>query len=124
MAITIGSRGLEEVNLEIPQGTSLSFDIAHTDESGNPIDHTGTTCRMAFQNAKDPTDMYDLSDCCTPTGTGFVVSIPMSVSKELPVTSSKYRLVWDLIVYSNDNDSTCVCYGTVTVDDTYALDGD
>jgi hypothetical protein len=124
MAITIGSRGLEEVNLEIPQGTSLSFDITHLDESDQPIDHTGTTCRMAFQNAKNPSEMYDLSDCCIPTSTGFVVTIPMSKTLTLPVSSSKSKLVWDLIVYSNDNDSTCVCYGMVTVDDTYALDGD
>lgn len=124
MAITIGSRGLEEVNLEIPQGTSLSFDITHVDADDNPIDHTGTTCRMAFQGAKDPAYMIDLSRCCTPTTTGFFVSIPMDVTKELPVTSSKLKLVWDIIVYTNPDDSTRVCYGDVTVYDTYALDGE
>ena len=124
MAITIGSRGLEEVNLIIPQGTSLSFEITHVDEEEQPIDHTGTTCRMAFQGAKDPTVMIDLSEYCVPTTTGFLVSIPMDVTKELPVTSSKSKLVWDIIVYTNPDDSTRVCYGDVTVVDTYALDGE
>ena len=124
MAITIGSRGLEEVNLERPQGTSLSFEVTHTDESGDPIDHTGTTCRMAIQGVKDPTWIVDLSDCCVPTSTGFFVNIPMDVTMDLPVTSSKTKLVWDLIVYTAPDDSTRVCYGDVTVYDTYALDGE
>lgn len=124
MAITIGSKGLEEVNLEIPQGTSLSFELNHMDDSGNPIDHTSdTTCRMAFEE-KNGSWFLDLSEYCTPTSTGFYVSIPMTVTKELPLTSSKFKLLWDIIVYTDIHNSVRVCYGDVTVDDTYALDGE
>lgn len=123
MAITIGSKGLEEVNLVIPQGTSLSFEIDHVDEEDQPIDHTSSVCKMAFQT-KDKGTMYDLSEYCSPTATGFLVSIPKEVTIGIPETTSKFKLFWDLIVYTNSYDSTRVCYGDVTIIDTYALDGE
>lgn len=125
MAITVGSKGLEEVNLEIPQGTSLSFEIEHVDEdTGDPIDHTtDTTCRMAFEE-KNGSWFLDLSEYCIPTSSGFYIGIPMDVTKELPLTSSKFKLLWDIIVYTDPYNSVRVCYGDVTVDDTYALDGE
>ena len=123
MAITIGSKGLEEVNLVIPQGTSLSFEITHVDEEEHPIDHTSSVCKMAFQT-KDRGTTYDLSEYCTPSTTGFLVSIPKEATKELPETTSKLKLFWDLIVYTSSHDSVRVCYGDVTVVDTYALDGE
>lgn len=44
----IGSKGLQEVNLTIPQGTSLTFNITHKDEEEHVVDHSQSTARMAF----------------------------------------------------------------------------
>ena len=46
----IGGKGLEEVNLTIPQGTSLTFTVIHKDDQGQVIDHSGSTAAMALQS--------------------------------------------------------------------------
>jgi len=114
----IGSEGLSQVNLIIPQGTSLSFEVNHKDDSGDPVDHTASTCKMAFK-AKDGT-VYDLSDCCTGTATGISVSIPGGKTVDIPVG----KLNWDVIVSTTDGESLRMAYGTVKMIDTYALDVD
>lgn len=113
----IGSKGLAEVNLTIPQGTSLEFDITHTDEGGNAVDHTGSTIAMAFQT-RDGKVTRDLSACCTGTSTGVSVAIPASATGDLPLG----KMVWDLIATMTSGDVVRVCYGSVSVVDTYALD--
>lgn len=115
----IGSKGLAEVNLVIPQGTSLTFDVAHEDSEGNPVDHSQSSARMAFQS-KDKSATVDLSACCTCTSTGVTVSIPASATKELSVG----KMVWDLIVTTSAGDAFRMAYGSVSVVDTYALDGE
>lgn len=119
MATTIGEKGLEEVNLTIPQGTSLDLTVTHTDDAGHAIDHTTSSVSMAIQ-AKDGTTIAHLDACCDGTETGVDVRIPANVTATLPLG----RMVWDLMVTMASGDVLRLCYGTVTVVDTYALDGD
>ena len=46
MAVTLGSNGVLEANLIIPQSTTFACAIEHTDTEGTPIDHTGYTPYM------------------------------------------------------------------------------
>lgn len=120
MAIEIGSKGLVEANLIIPQGASLPFTIVHKDEAGHAVDHTGATVHMAFQT-KDGKTSYDMSPYCTGVSTGISVLLPANVTKELP----KGKFLWDMFSeLPNGGDTFRIAYGTVTVEDTYALDGD
>lgn len=117
MAIEIGAKGLSEVNLTIPQGTSLTFTITHKDEQGDAVDHSASTAKMAFQS-KDKSTTIDLSEYCTCGDGGVTVSIPASVTSEFPVG----KMVWDMIVATDQGEALRMAYGNVTVVDTYALD--
>lgn len=117
MATEIGGKGLAEVNLVIPQSTSLAFTIEHKDEEGNPVDHSQSTPRMAFQS-KDGSTSVDLSEHCSCSAEGVSVSIPASVTTELPVG----KMVWDMIVDTQAGESLRMAYGTVSIVDTYAKD--
>lgn len=119
MTQQVGERGLAEVNLTIPQGTSLDFTATHTDEEGHAIDHTASDIAMAVQTSNGKV-IADLDACCEGTETGVDVRIPASVTATLPLG----RMVWDLMVTMASGDVLRLCYGTVTVVDTYALDGD
>ena len=121
--VNIGSKGLVFANLTIPQGTSLAFDIVHKDENGEPIDHSGSTAHMAFQ-CKDrqtgETTTYDMDSCCSCGEDGISVSIPASATADLPMG----KMPWDLIVETALGEKVRLCYGNVSVVDTYALDED
>lgn len=117
MAVEIGSRGLEEVNLVIPQSTSLTFDVVHKDGKGNVIDHSESTAHMAFQS-KDKNVTYVMDSCCDCSAEQIRVTIPASMTDNLPTG----KLKWDLIVTTASGEQICVCYGIVTVHDTYAMD--
>jgi len=119
MAIEIGSKGLEEVNLIIPQETSLTFDVVHTTEDGDVIDHSESTAHMAFQS-KDKTETYQLDGCVSCGAESIKVSIPASASETMPIG----KMVWDLIVTTVLGEQIRLCYGTVQITDTYALDED
>lgn len=117
----IGSKGLAEVNLTIPQGTSLTFDIVHKDDEGAVIDHSGSTAYMAFQrkdkNTGDVTT-YDMDSCCACTSELIRVTIPASASEEMP----RGKMSWDIIVETELGERIRLCYGAVSIVDTYALD--
>ena len=119
MAIEIGSKGLAEVNLTIPQGASLAFTIVHKDEEGHVIDHTSSTIHMAFQS-KDGTRTIELSQYCEGADSGIVVSIPASFTDELP----KGKMLWDMFAAIDGGPTLRVAYGSVSIVDTYALDGE
>ena len=114
----IGSKGLVEINLTIPQGTSLTFDVAHKDDSGQPVSHVGSTFHMEFQS-KDGKSQVDLSSCCTGTEVGVTVTIPASATSELKVG----KMLWDLIADMTSGEVVRLAYGGVSIIDTYALDG-
>ena len=113
----IGSKGLQEVNLVIPQETSLTFDIVHKTEDGEVIDHTQSTPHMAFQTT-DKKTTYDLDSCCDCSDERIRVTIPATVTESMPLG----KMLWDLIVTTALGEQIRVCYGKVIIDDTYALD--
>lgn len=117
MATEIGSRGLAEVNLTLPQDTSLTFDVVHTDDSGNVIDHSGSTVHMALQS-KDKKTTFVMDSCCSAMSELIRVSIPASVTEALPLG----KMNWDMIVTTLLGEQVRVCYGNATIVDTYALD--
>lgn len=117
MATEIGSKGLAEVNLTLPQDTSLTFDVIHTTDSGEAIDHSGSTIHMALQT-KDKKTTYVMDSCCSADSERIRVFIPASMTETLPLG----KMVWDMIVTTSLGEQVRVCYGTVQVVDTYAMD--
>ena len=115
----IGSKGLAEVKLIIPQSTSLDFEIVHKDDDGNVIDHSQSVAAMAFQSV-DGSSTINLDSCVTCGAESIVVTIPQSATEALPLG----KMLWDLIVTMNTEDVVRIAYGSVQVVDTYALDGD
>lgn len=113
----VGSKGLANVNLIIPQSTTLAFSVVHKDCEGHVIDHTQSTVNMAFQS-KNHATTYDLDGCCSATESGIFVVIPSATTENLPIDN----LNWDLIVEDTSGTVTRLCYGIATVVDTYALD--
>ena len=113
----IGGKGLADVNLTIPQNTSLTFDVVHTDDEGNVIDHSQSTLHMAIQT-KDKKVTYVMDSCCTADSEKIRVSIPASQSEMIPL--GKHN--WDLLVTTELGEQIRVLYGNATVIDTYALD--
>ena len=113
----IGSKGLQEVNLTIPQNTSLTFDVVHKTNEGEVIDHSASVLNMAFQS-KDKKTPYDMDSCCSATSERIRISIPASATESLPLG----KLLWDLIVTTQLGEQVRVCYGQVSIVDTYALD--
>lgn len=117
MHMEIGAKGLQEVNLTIPQSTSLTFDVVHTDEEGNVFDHSSSTARMAFQT-KDKQTTYVMDACVSCAADKIRVSIPASMTENLPLG----KLMWDIIVTTDSDEQVRLCYGNVNVVDTYAFD--
>lgn len=113
----IGSKGLADVNLVIPQGTSLTFDVVHKDGEGEVIDHSQSAASMAFQTT-DKETTYDMGSCCTCMSDCIRVTIPASMTEALPLG----KMAWDLIVETALGEKVRVCYGKVSIVDTYALD--
>lgn len=113
----IGSKGLQEVNLVIPQETTLTFDIVHKTEDGEVIDHSQSTAHMAFQST-DKKTTYPLDSCCDCNDERIRVTIPATVTESMPLG----KMLWDLIVTTALGEQVRVCYGKVSIVDTYALD--
>ena len=118
MAIEIGGKGLVEVNLTIPQATSLPFDIIHKSSDGDVIDHSLSTPHMAFQSANGST--MHLDECVDCGAERIRVTIPASITEGLPIGT----MAWDLIVATALGEQIRLCYGKVKIVDTYALDGE
>lgn len=117
MAVEIGSKGLEEVNLIIPQSTSLAFTIVHKDGSGNVVDHSASTADMAFQT-KDKSRTFVMDSCVACSDDAIYVVIPATMSEAMPLG----KMNWDIIVTDDAGVQTRLCYGLVTIIDTYAMD--
>ena len=115
MAVEIGSKGLAEVNLTIPQSTSLTFDIVHKTDEGDVVDHSQSTAHMAFQSVKTT---YVMSSCCECTAEHIRVSIPATMTESMPLG----KMSWDIIVTTALGEQVRICYGKVSIVDTYAMD--
>ena len=118
-AYDIGAKGLQEVNLIIPQETSLTFDIVHMADDGRVIDHSESVAHMAFQS-KDGRTTYDLDSCCECLSDKIKVTIPPSATESMPIG----KMSWDIIVTMVDGEQLRIVYGAVSIVDTYALDDD
>ena len=114
MAIEIGSKGLQEVNLTIPQGTSLTFDVKHKDEDGHAVDHSQSTAKMAFKGS----ETIQLDTCCACGATGVSVAIPASMTVDMPLG----KMNWDMMVTTSQGEVIRMAYGKVSIIDTYAND--
>ena len=116
----IGSEGLAQVDLTIPQGTTLSFTVTHTDEQGQAVDHSGSTAHMAIKDKRSDEIVAKLDDCCTCTSEGIYVLIPATSTAEMPIGTYP----WDLMVETSALKVIRMCQGTATIIDTYAMDGE
>lgn len=114
----LGGKGLEEVNLYIPQSTSFTFDIVHEDDSGDIFDHSNSTAHMMLvSKGKNPVN-YRLDQCCACTAEYIRVNIPAIVTDMLPI--GKYD--WDIIVVTELGEQIRIVYGVTTIYDSYAMD--
>ena len=116
MATKLGSNGLLEANLIIPQGTTFACAIEHTDGAGKPIDHTGCTAHMRVID-KDGTT-HDLGSYVAFDGGDVLVEFPPSVTAAMALGGGKY----DLMIEGSSGDVVRLLYGTTSVIDTYAMD--
>lgn len=119
MAKTIGSKGFDQVNLIIPQGTSLPFTVVQKDDEGNVVDLSGFTPHMVFKTKSDAI-VANLDDCCTCTSECVMVFIPATRTRGLPLGN----LLWDLMIEKSETNVERFAYGTVQIVDTYSMDGE
>lgn len=112
----IGSNGLLEAMLIIPQGTTFACSIDHTDSSGDAIDHTGCTAYMRILD-KDGTT-HDLGSCVSFDGGDVIIELPPSETAKLAIGSGKY----DVMIEGPTGDVVRLLYGTTSIVDTYAMD--
>lgn len=83
----IGAKGLQEVNLIIPQATSLTFDIVHmSEDTGEVIDHSESVAHMAFQS-KNGLTTYNLDSCCECGRDGIHIAITPQITESVPIGS-------------------------------------
>lgn len=112
----IGSSGLLEADLIIPQGTTFMCAIEHTDSNGDAIDHTGCT---PYMRAIDKSgNAHDLGEYISFDGDDIVVNLPAQATASMPVGNGKY----DIMIEGRAGDVVRVLYGRISIVDTYAMD--
>jgi hypothetical protein len=116
---TLGSEGLKNANLIIPQGSTMAFSVIHKNSSGEVIDHTTSEIKMALQS-KNGASTYDMSRYCVGSDACISVFIPSSVTIDLP----KGKLLWDMFAETEGGEAIRLAYGVANIVDTYALDGE
>lgn len=116
MAETIGTQGLLEAKLIIPQGTTFACAIEHTDMEGTAIDHTGWVGHMSILDRSKT--RYILDDCVSFSGSDVLIEIPPSMTATLPIGGGSF----DVMLEDDHGDVVRLLYGTTTVYDTYAMD--
>lgn len=116
--IVIGSDGLANVDMIIPQGTTLYFTIDHKDDQGNPVDHENSIFEIAVETT-DKQRTYDWSSYCEYDSGLIVIDIPAEASEALSVGT----YLWDLFVTMESGDVIRMAYGKVKIRDTYVPDG-
>ena len=115
----VGSKGLLQLNLVIPQSTSIAFTVVVKDEdTGQVIDYSEATPRMKIK--REAGTPIDLDDCCSVDSEKISVFIPATRTAEIAV--GKYP--WDLMMEVSTTQIDRVCYGVAQIVDTYAMDGE
>lgn len=116
MATKIGSSGLLEADLIIPQGTTFTCAVEHVDSDGNPIDHEG--CEAFLRIVDKGSGVHDLGEYVSFDGGNMLVELTPSVTRALALGNGRY----DLMVRNPTGEVVRVLYGAVSVVDTYAMD--
>lgn len=116
MAVTLGSNGVLEANLIIPQSTTFACAIEHTDTEGTPIDHTGYIPHMRVIDKQKKE--HDVGQYVTFDGSDVLIELPSAVTESLALGSGKY----DLMLEDSSGRVVRLLYGTVSIIDTYSLD--
>ena len=116
--VIIGSDGLENVDLIIPQGTTLYFTISHKDDQGNVVDHSDSIFEIVVETT-DKQTTYNWSSYCEYDSDLIVVDIPAEATTTLPVGT----YLWDLFVTMESGEVIRMVYGKVKIKDTYVPDG-
>ena len=111
--IKINSRGLAEVEIIIPQGTTLQFRIVHKSKDGTVIDHTDSKLHFAMQGSKT----YVLDEFCHGTSECIEINVPASFTEELPCGYMNCDFIAETEQFSQ-----CLFYGVANIADTYSLD--
>lgn len=116
MAVTLGSNGVLEANLIIPQSTTFACAIEHTDTEGTPIDHTGYTPYMRIIDKQKKE--HDIGEYVSFDGSDVLIELPSAVTESLALGSGKY----DLMLEDTSGRVVRLLYGAVSIIDTYSLD--
>lgn len=116
MATRLGSNGLLEASLIIPQGTTFACAIEHTNDKGEPIDHEGCTPYMRIIDSTG--SVHDLGSYIAFDGGDVLVELPPSVTSALALGGGRY----DLMLEGAMGDVVRLLYGTTSIVDTYAMD--
>lgn len=116
MATKLGSSGLLEADLIIPQGTTFACAIEHMDSEGHGIDHTGCT---AYMRIIDKTkEEHDVGEYITFDGDEVLLELPPEVTNGIAIGSGRY----DIMIEGPTGEVVRLLYGSVNVVDTYAMD--
>lgn len=116
MAVTLGSNGVLEANLIIPQSTTFACAIEHTDSEGTPIDHTGYIPHMRIIDKKKT--QHDVGQYVTFDDSDVLIELPSTITESLALGSGKY----DLMLEDPSGHVVRLLYGAVSIIDTYSLD--
>lgn len=116
MAVTLGSHGVLEANLIIPQSTTFACAIEHTDTEGTPIDHTGYTpyMRVIDKQKKE----HDIGEYVTFDNSDVLIELPPHITGIFALGAGKY----DLMLEDPSGHVVRLLYGSVNIVDTYSLD--
>lgn len=116
MATKLGSSGLLEADLIIPQGTTFACAIEHMDAEGHEIDHAGCTAYMRIIDKLKTT--HDLGDYIAFDGGDVLIELPPDVTTSLALGNGRY----DVMIEGATGEVVRLLYGAVSVVDTYAMD--
>lgn len=116
MAVTLGSNGVLEANLIIPQSTTFACAIEHTDAEGTPIDHTGYIPHMRIIDKQKM--QHDVGQYVTFDDSDVLIELPSAITESLALGSGKY----DLMLEDPSGHVVRLLYGAVSIIDTYSLD--
>lgn len=109
-----GGKGLVNINMTVPRGTSVTLTLEHVDKNGEHISHKNAKEEMVFET-KDRRFSIDLSDYAVGTDTGVQIFIPYEITEKL--ASNAY--VWNLLSYMDSETCNRTAYGNVRIVETY-----
>jgi len=115
----VGSKGVQQLDLVIPQRTSIYFVVVVKDEeTGQVVDYSAAEPHMKLQTKEGK--KVDLDECVSVASDKITVFIPATKTAELAI--GKYS--WDLMMEVTETQIDRICYGMTTIVDTYAMDGE